>query len=113
MIGMPSLRDMALYNGVIGAISKLFMAWFINLLTTKVLCSQGNYPPIIVGIYPQLEFEHGQTPVELLTLDGQCPGWHADHILEVACAECGWNSDQHILGSIACNYTISFNANVL
>src|SRR5882762_6681385 len=64
MIGVPDLGDMACMMALC-AISKLFIAWFINLLMPGLAFSKGVIPPIIVGIYPQLS-SNGANPVELL-----------------------------------------------
>jgi len=67
MIGMPSLRDTALYNGVVrhfqvvyGLVYKSFNARFGIL--------EGSYPSDNMGIYPQLS-SNGANPIELLTFE--------------------------------------------
>jgi hypothetical protein len=50
------------------AISTLFIAWFINLLTPGLAFSKGVIPLIMVGMYPQLS-SNGANPIELLTFE--------------------------------------------
>jgi len=67
MISMPSLRDTALYNGVVHHFQVVYGLVYKSL-TPGLAFSKGVIPPIIVGIYPQLS-SNGANPVELLTLE--------------------------------------------
>jgi hypothetical protein len=50
------------------AISKLFIAWFINLLMPGLVFLKGVIPLIMVGMYPQLS-SNGANLAELLVFE--------------------------------------------